>query len=335
MTSLFRTGLIGGTLVVASTAVFWISMSACSSISQTSPLPPEDASDLDAGQPPDDEEQSSSGSTSGSASSSGDLPTSGRLRLTNLLQGPDAVDLCIKNADDPKLPWQNHVVSSPGTDDNRVSGVGKPDGIAFGETSQSIFVNVMPVPAGTKYTMKIVPLGTDCADATQPAYASISTPVAITPGGGRTVVISGVLKDGVDAGDAIARATSIGDTLVPPSNATLFRVFHAVPDIAAFDVVVNGETIISGVKYGGAAGYPYTSATGYASIPAGIPEDATLTLRSGTTVRSFTVPKRLRRGVASSVFVGGTADNLTVELCADRTPDKGDTADCQKLSAQK
>jgi len=189
--------------------------------------------------------------------------------------------------------------------------------------------------AGTKFTFKVTPVGTDCADPTQPVYASISTPVTIRGGAGITVVAIGISKDGVDAGDAIAKATTIGDTLAPPATSSLVRVFHAVPDIAAFDVVINGETVVTGVKYGGASGYPYTSTTGYASIPAGVPEDATLTLRSGTTVRSFTVPKRLRRGAATSIFVGGTADKLTVELCSDRTPDKGDTADCTRLSAQK
>jgi hypothetical protein len=126
----------------------------------------------------------------------------------------------------------------------------------------------------------------------------------------------------------------VNDTLAPPATATLFRVFHGVPDIAGFDVVVNGETLTPGVKYGNAIGYPYTSTTGYATVPAGIPEDATLTLRSGTTVRSFTIPERLRRGVAWTVFAGGTADKLTVSLCSDHTPDEGDVADCKKLAPQ-
>lgn len=334
MISLFRTGLLGSMFVITAAGVGWVSLSACASLSQTSPLPPDDASDLDAGQPPDEGDQSSSsGSTSGSASSSsGDLPTSARIRLANLLQGPDAVDLCIKNADQPTLPYFSHSISDPDTAYVTAVAV-KSDGLAFGETSQSLSVNVDP-KAGTKYTFKVTPVGTDCADATQPVYASIATPVTLRGGGGVTIIVSGISEKDVDAGDAIARATSVSDTLAPPPNASLLRVFHAVPDVAAFDVVINGETILTGVKYGSALGYPYTSPSGYASIAAGVPEDATLTLRSGTTVRSFTIPTRLRRGAATSIFVGGTKAKLTVELCSDRTPDKGDTASCTKLSAQ-
>jgi hypothetical protein len=328
MSSLFRTGILGGTFVLCATGVFWISISACESLSQTSPLPSMDASDLDAGQPPEQPDESSSSSSSGSGSSSGDMPVSARVRLANLLQGPDAIDLCTK-VDAAGQTWQNGLITTnPANPDGA-----KPDGLFFGQTSQSTFVSSTGA-SGTKYLFKVVPPGTDCNDPTATVYAQITTSVAIRPGAGLTVTAVGEIKDGVDAGDATGKVTTIGDTLAPPGTATLFRVIHGVPDIAAFDVVVNGETLVTGVKYGNAVGYPYTSTTGYATIPAGIPEDATLTLRSGTTVRSFTIPERLRRGIASTVFVGGTADKLTVNLCSDRTPDKGDVASCTKLAAQ-
>ena len=75
--------------------------------------------------------------------------------------------------------------------------------------------------------------------------------------------------------------------------------------------------------------------TGFANIAAGIPDQAMMTLRSGTTVRNFTIPTRLRRGIATTILVGGTQDNLDVEECSDRSPDpSAATADCTKLNAQ-
>jgi hypothetical protein len=322
MSSLFRTGILGGALVLCTTATFWVSISACESLSQTSPLPPEDASDLDAGQPPELEDNTSS-SSSGSAPVDAGVPNAARFRLSNQLQGPDAIDFCV--SPDGKN-WQSNLVSQNTYKDP------KPDGLFFGETSQSNFA--LAAAAGTKFLVKITAPGTDCTDPMAPAYASLSLASPVKPGSGVTIVAVGKLESGVDAGDATGKATSMSDTLAPPANASLFRVFHGATDIAAFDVVINGETILTGIKYGTAAGFPYTSPTGYASIAAGIPESATLTLRSGTTVRSFTIPDRLRRGIATTVFVGGTKDKLTVNLCSDRTPDKGDTATCQKLAAQ-
>lgn len=324
MTSLFRTGLLGSTLALSAIGSLWVLVSACESLSQTSPLPSSDASDLDAGQPP--EESASSSSSSGAVVDAGTPPNAGRIRLANFIQGPDAVDLCAK-VDAPQQTWQNNLVTA------NPQGVSKDDGLFFGETSQSIFL-LAAAPSGTKYLFKIVPLGADCNDTTVVPYAQITTSVALRQGAGITVVGVGKLEQGVDAGDATAKATTIGDTIAPPANASLFRVFHAVPDVAAFDVVINGETVLTGVKYGTAFGFPYTSTTGFATIAAGVPEDATLTLRSGTTVRSFTIPDRLRRGIATTVFAGGTKDDLTVSLCSDRTPDKGDTASCKKLAAQ-
>lgn len=324
MSSLFRTGILGGTLALCATGAFWASLTACESLSQVSPLPPVDASDLDAGQPPEAPEESSSSSSGGPVVDAG-VQNAGRLRLSNQLQGPDAIDYCVKS-DAPGSTWKNNLVSQ-NTDKDP-----KPEGLLFGETSQSTFQ--LAAPTGSKFSVKIVAPNTDCNDTTATAFATLSVPVTLRPGQGATVVAVGELESGVDAGDATGKVTSMGDTLSPPATALQFRVFHGVPNIAAFDVVINGETIITGVKYGTAFGYPYTTTTGYATIAAGINEGSTLTLRSGTTVRSFAIPDRLRRGTAMTVFVGGTKDKLTVNLCSDRTPEKGDTASCQKLSAQ-
>ncbi len=324
-TSLFRTGLLGGILTLAATGAIWASLTACESLSQVSPLPSPDSSDLDAGQPPDEPDNSSSSSSSGAVVDAGPQ-NAARFRLSNQLQGPDAIDYCVKS-DAPGSLWVNDLVSENPTN------ASKEGGLLFGETSMSAF-QVTAAGAGSKFSVKIVPPGTNCNDTTAPVYATLATPVAIRVGQGATIVAVGKIEAGVDAGDATAKVSSMGDTLAPPATASLFRVFHGATDIAAFDVVVNGETLLTGIKYGTAIGFNYTSTTGYATVNAGIPEGATLTLRSGTTVRSFTIPDRLRRGIASTVFVGGTKDKLTVNLCSDRTPDKGDTASCQKLSAQ-
>lgn len=332
MTSLFRTGVIGGLFVLCTTSALWISLSACESLSQTSPLPSTDASDLDAGQPP---EESTSSSSSGTVAVVDAGPqNAARVRLANFIQGPDAVDLCAK-VDATGTSWQNGLIV---TELDNVAGYTvqhpKGDGLLYGQTSQSIFV-FAAAGAGTKYLFKIVPLNSDCADPNVTTYAQISPSTTVRPGAGITIVGLGKsVVEGVDAGDGAVKATVIADTLAPPVNASLFRVFHGVTDIAAFDVVVNGETLLIGVKYGTPLGFPYTSPNGFASVNAGIPEDATLTLRSGTTVRSFTVPQRLRRGVATTVFAGGTKDALTVSLCSDRTPAEGDTASCTKLQSQ-
>lgn len=323
MTSLFRTGVLGSTLALCAAGSLWALLSACESLSQVSPLPPLDASDLDAGQPPEEEESSSSSSSGGLDAGSSNAV---RFRLSNQLKGPDAIDYCVKS-DLQGSVWENNLVSE---NENKA----KPDGLFFGETSQ-VHISLTGPGAGSKFQVKIVRPGTDCADPDADVYATLAAPVTARQNTGVTVVAYGKLEDGVDAGDATGKVTTIGDTLVPPGTTSLFRVFHGATDIAAFDVVINGETILTGVKYGTVSGYPYTSATGYASIAAGIPESATLTLRSGTTVRSFTIPERLRRGIANTVFVGGTKDSLKVNLCSDRSPgDDEELSKCQKLSAQ-
>lgn len=320
--SLFRTGVLGGMFALSVTGAFWVALSACESLSQVSPLPPNDASDLDAGQPP---EESTSSSSSGAAGLDAGTSNAVRFRLSNQLQGPDAIDYCVK-ADYQGAVWENNLVS------NNPQNPAKADGLFFGETSQS-YVTLTAANAGSKFQVKIVPPGTDCADTAAQVYLTLAAPVTARQNTGVTIVAVGKLEK-EDAGDANGKVTTMGDTLAPSPTSSLFRVFHGVPDIAAFDVVINGETVLTGVKYGTAFGFPYTSTTGYATINAGVPEGATLTLRSGTTVRSFSIPQRLRRGIASTVFVGGTKDKLTVTLCSDRTPDEGDLAKCQKLAAQ-
>lgn len=333
---LLRHVIIGGAFLAGVSGVVF--GAACASLSDTSPLPSPDASDLDAGAPPPEPEEASV--TPPAPASDAAPPASGRVRVANLIRGSGAVDLCVKV--DPSGPWEaGWITGQPAS----FSGVAKGDGLNFGEISQHVFLPAAEGPNGTRYQFRIVPLGGAC-DGKNPdgSAAIILASVGATilrQGAGLTIYGYGVIADGVDAGDGNPRGSVISDTISPPGNVSLFRVVHGVPDIAAFDVVINGETVLNSIRYGTAYGFPYAtvSATappppGFANIAAGVPEEATLTLRSGTTVRSFTVPARLRRGIASTVFVGGSANQLTVQLCSDRTPASGDLATCTKLVPQ-
>lgn len=326
--SLFRLGFLGiaGSLTVGALAVTSSSLVACESLSETSPLLDEDAAaNYDAGYIPPPAEEDASAPPSAQTDAE-PPPPSGRVRLANLIQGPTAVDLCAKR-DEPGATWepQKITVNSPAP---------KPDGLLFGEVSTHLFLPAAS-GAGTKYLFRVVSLGSPCEGEGGAPLASIAS-TALRQNTGLTLVAFGLVAEGVDAGDGNPRGVAIGDVLSPPSNATLVRAFHGVPDMPPFDLVINGETAATGVKYGSAIGFPYTSTTGFASLAAGIPDKATLTLRAGTTVKSYTVPERVRRGVAVTVFAAGSLSPgkqpLTVSLCADRSPPEGEKlATCTKL----
>lgn len=315
--------VFGATMFALYTSV--TSLTACGALDNTSPLPPTDASDLDAGQPPPDDSTSSSSSSSGGSTDSGPPAVSARVRLANLLQGPGSIDLCGK-VDANGTTWQNGLVTA------NPSAAPKPDGLDFGQMSQSIFLSSTG-SSGTKYLFEAVSPGADCNDNSTQVFAKfVST--ALKPGGGVTLVAVGLVEDG-DAGDATPRGAVLIDTIAPSASASLFRVFHGVQDMGAFDVSINGAVILQGVKYATAFPYPYSTTSGFASVPAGVPDNAQMQLNAGTTVRNFTIPTRLRRGIATTILVGGTKDNLDVQECADRSPDPGAaTADCTKLAPQ-
>lgn len=322
--SLLRNCFLGLAVFGATVTGAWSSLTACNSLDDTSALPPTDASDLDAGQPPPDDTASSSSSSSGSVDA-GQPPASARVRLAHVLQGADALDLCAK-VDASGTTWQNALVTS------NPSAASKPEGLQFGQMSQSIFVSSTGT-SGTKYLFEAVSPGADCNDNSTTVFAKFAS-TALKPGTGVTLVAVGLFEDG-DAGDASPRGAVLQDTISPSASASLFRVFHGVQDMGAFDVSINGALVLQGVKYATAFAYPYASTTGFASIPAGVPDNAQMTLNAGTTVRTFTIPTRLRRGIATTILVGGTKDNLDVQECADRSPDPGaTTADCQKLAPQ-
>lgn len=311
----------GVLLGAAALAAGWGSLVACDNLSETSPLPDGDASDLDAGYTPPLPEEA--GPPDVVTIDTGAPPASGRIRLANLLNGAGAVDLCTRS--ETATAWDPQKITT------NPSGA-KAEGLLFGEVSAHIFLSAST--AGTRYQFRVVPLGTPCdGDGGVPIVAiPVGTNTTLRQNGGLTIIAAGTIKEGTDAGDGNPRGAVIADTLSPPSSAALVRVVHGVPDLAAFDAVVNGETILTGIKYGSAIQFPYTSTTGFASVAAGIPEGSTLTLKAGTSAQTYIVPDRVRRGVATTIFVGGTADKLTVSLCSDRSPPANQTvAECKKL----
>lgn len=331
--SLPRVALLGGSVLLglSALAVSW-GLAACASLSNTTPIPDGDASDLDAGYTPPLSEEDAGETTPFDA---GAPPASGRIRLANLLQGPGAVDLCTKS-DATGAAWESQKVPNP-------------SGLGFGQVSAHVFL-----PAGsqgTRYQFRVVPLGSPCdGDGASPLVSiAAGTSTTLRQGSGLTISAIGVAKDNVDAGDGAPRGSVNSDVVSPPSTAALVRVVHGVPELPPFDVTVNGEIILTGIKYGtaspfcaspsscangGSGGGAYASSSGFAQIPAGIPQDATLALKAGTSTKSFVVPERVRRGVAVTIFVGGTPDSLLVNLCSDRSPPAGQTlAECTKLRA--
>ncbi|MBX3231687.1 MAG: DUF4397 domain-containing protein [Labilithrix sp.] len=331
--SFFRTLILGGLFVSGATGVALTSLTACESLSQTSPVPDGDASDLDASQPPPEAEDTGTSSSSTTGGPGTAPPPSGRIRVANMLEGSPNMDLCVREGTGAFAPgWITG--SAP-----LFSGVGKPDGLAYGEVSQHAFVNVgVEGNAGVSFAFRFVEVGSPCDGAGAVIFGT-SAGTVIRQGGGVTVYVYGRVEEGVDAGDANPKVAAISDTITPPGSATLLRVVHGVIALPSFDVVINGETVLQGIRYGTAfTGPPYAAVTptappppGFASIQAGVPEEATMTLRAGTTVRSFTIPNRLRRGIASTVFASGTADRPLVQLCSDRTPAEGVVASCVKL----
>ena len=319
---IFRLGFIGfGTaLVLAGTGTATSAIVACANLKDTSVVPDGSSADLDAGDlnvPVDDP------GVSAPPPDTGTPPASGRVRLANLLSGPGAVSLCSKPTSPPTAPWESTGLT-----------------VGFGGVSAPAFLTVAVAGnTGVPYQHRIVASGSPCDGEGAVVYAQTpSAGIALRQGGGTTVSVVGIARSGTDAGDGNARVVATADNNAPPAVATLLRAVHGIPNLPAFDVVINGETIITGVKYGTAAGFPYSlgDTTGFRQIPAGIPAGSTLLLRAGTTVRSFSVAERVRRGVAMTLFIGGTAESPSVSLCSDRAPPAGESlATCTDLpSAQ-
>src|SRR5688572_3406419 len=124
--SLFRGAFIasGALLGICALAAGWGSLVACESLSETSPIPDGDASDLDAGYTPPLPEDA--GAAPVVTVDSGPPPASGRVRLVNLLNGAGAVDFCTRGETATAWDAQRITVNSPAP---------KAEGLLFGEVS--------------------------------------------------------------------------------------------------------------------------------------------------------------------------------------------------------
>jgi hypothetical protein len=289
---------------------------ACESLKDVSVVPDGAIDDLDAGdipEPPEDSGDNVTPPTSDAAP-----PASGRVRLGNMTVSGGAVDLCVKPSTPATAPWEGPRIA----------------GLSPGQVSAHFF---LPVPgASAQFLYRVVRSGGAC-DGDPGAVVFNFTAQTLRQAGGTTLAVVGNAS-GADAGDANPRGVALADNVTPAANATQFRAIHGIPDMPAFDVVINGETILQGIRFGSAIGFPYATSdtTGFKSIPAGIPEGSTLTLRAGTTVATFTVPQRQRRGIAVTLFTTGSVAAPIASLCSDRSPPAGETlATCLNLPKAK
>jgi hypothetical protein len=292
---------------------------ACDSLSDTTPVPGPDISDLDAGHPPPppDAAPPPSGSVGG-----GDPPNSARIRLANLVQGGPKLDLCAKLGSGG-AGWESGKVTST-----------RSEGVGFGEVSTHSFINAAKDAKDTittKYTFRPVPVGTSC-DA-DPAPYGETTSKSVGPGAGVTIVAYGKTGGGTGS-DSNPKSSAWDDIVNPVPNSAQIRAFHGAPELSPFDLVVDGTTLVQGIRYGGMTSPTSTSGSGFASLPAGIAEGSTITLRAGTTAKNYKATERVRRGLAVTIFVGGPVDSLSVKLCSDRTPESGNLATCTDLQSQ-
>jgi hypothetical protein len=328
--SLFRFGLLGalGCAALAAVATFGTSsLVSCASISDTSPLPDGDASDLDAGFVPVLDE---AGGALGPPVNGGPPPPSGRVRLANLLQGGPNVDLCSRS-DAPGAQWEGQKITDNPNGAN-------PAGLAYGEVSTHFFVPV-PTDAGSKYQFRIIPVGGACeGDAGGPLVSiAAGSNTQLNQGGGLTVAGVGLTSE--TGTEASPKSVVVADVLAPPAAVAELRIVHGVSDLPALDVLVNSEIVLQGVRYASGLPYPYSGSNGFANLAGGIPDGATISLKAGTTVRTFKAGARVRRGVAMTLFASGRAfasPGLSLELCADRSPPDGEVlATCTKLQEVK
>jgi hypothetical protein len=314
---IFRIGIFGFGGVFSLCALVLVP-SACESLKDVSLVPDGSIDDLDAGDIPEPPEDSGDNVTPPGNDAA--PPASGRVRLANMtVDAPGPVDLCVKAGTPANAPWEGPRIA----------------GLSPGQVSAHFF---LAVPGQTaQYLYRVVRSGAAC-DGDPGAVVFNFTAQSLRQAGGTTLAVVGNAS-GADAGDANPRGVALTDNVSPPANATQFRAIHGIPDMPAFDVVINGETVVSGIRFGSAIGFPYANSdtSGFKSIPAGIPEGSTLTLRAGTTVASFTVPQRQRRGIAVTLFTTGRiASQVVASLCSDRSPPAGESlATCLNLPRAK
>jgi hypothetical protein len=246
------------------------------------------------------------------------------------LIGSPALDLCSKS-DAFGAAWEGQKITVGAS-------TPKPDGLNYGEVSTHVFLPV-PTSAGTKYQFRILPVGGSCdTDAGIGVSIPAGTNTSLRQGGGLTLAVVGDVNAPAGS-DASPKAVVVSDVVAPPTSFALLRAIHGVPDMPAFDVLISGASVITGVRFGSGIGYPYSSFTGFVNIAGGIPANSTVTLQAGTSVRNFTLGDRVRSGVAETLFVSGRLSGtppLTATLCSDRSPPQGDVvATCTNLPVAK
>lgn len=314
-----------GTLVAGGlTLAMWGSLAACQDLDVTSPLfDPDAASDYDAGFVPEpvDEEPDDDGSSG--ALPSGPTPTTARVRLANLTQGGESLQLCYT-----QVPAQGAAPAFTVVQD--VASGFRIDSVATGSLSAPASIGAIPEKATGRFNFRV---GADCATGAG-TLAQLTATLTLRGGASVTLIVAGDPSAEDSTDPLLPRVTSVNDVLAPPATSTSLRAIHGAVGLAPFDVSIDGLTVLEGVRFNTGVGRPYSSATGYATVAAGIPQGATLRLSSGTTQKSFSVPERVRRGIAQTLLVSGTASNVTAQLCSDRAPESGSTAECVSLPAQ-
>ena len=321
---------IGSLLAGAAMLASWGAVSACQNLDETSPLfDAAAATDYDAGFVPvatTDPDGDGTSSSSG-ALPMGPQPNTLRVRLANLTQGGTALQLCFAQAPSTTFAVAQDVTSSA-----------KLDAVAAGTVSAPVSVGLITSSATGKFQFRV---GTDCT-ATATTIASVSPTTTFKGGNSITLVVAGDPSTEDSDSPLVPRLTSVNDNISPSATSTSFRAINGAVGLPPFDVVVNGDTVLVGLRYGtavpaiAAPGFSFSSSTGDVQIGAGIPAGSTILLRSGTTVKTFTSPgTRIQRGVAETLVVTGSSVNsVAAQLCSDRAPAAGAAvADCTPLSA--
>lgn len=313
--------LVAGGLMLAT----WGSLTACQNLDVTSPLfDPDAAADYDAGFVPEPADDGDDDNGSSGTVPAGPTPNTVRVRLANLTQGGESLQLCFT-----QVPAQG--TAPPFTVVQDVASSFRIDAVATATLSAPASIGSVPEKASGRFNFRV---GADCA--TQ-AGTLAQLPATLTLRGGAavTLIVAGNPAADDSTDPLLPRVTSVTDVLAPPATSTALRAFHGAVGLAPFDVSIDGLTVLEGVRFNTGVGRPYASASGYAAVAAGIPQGATLRLSSGTTRKSFSVPDRVRRGIAQTLLVTGSSTNdVAAQLCSDRAPESGSTSECVSLPAQ-
>lgn len=267
-------------------------LAACGGEDDTTPLPDPNFT-LDSGAPPAEEEESTTGgSTTGGAADAGPPPA--HLRVAHLAVGVQGVDVCVRAG--TSGPFQGPLVASA---------LARATGILYAQVSAHADF-VAPATAGS-HQIRIVAAGGGCDGEAGAPLAS--TTLSVAAGGYVTVVLTG--EEGGE-GEIALKAVAMSDTRTASRNAVALRAFHAVADAPALDVQLGALQPLTGIRYGSAQGFPYTTASGFAQVTlagsdAGYAtaEGTPLRFKAGTQVVGAFASPALDTGAVVTVFLGG------------------------------